>query len=50
MTENEELIDDTKNDSPLNRQMSPFSGAALLGGIAFAFILYRSHDVLRALL
>lgn len=50
MTENEELIDHTKNDSPLNKQMSPFSGGVILGGIAFAFILYRSHDFLRSLL
>jgi hypothetical protein len=41
---------DSKSNSPLNKQMSPLSGGAFLGTIAFAFILYKHHDIVRALL
>lgn len=50
MTEVEETADDAENESPLNKQMSPFVGAAVFGGIAFAVVLYRWHDLLRGLL
>ena len=50
MPENEKPTDNEENGSPLNKQMSPLSGGVFLGGLAFAFILYRSHDFLRALL
>ena len=50
MTDKSTQLDDSKSDSPLNKQMSPLSGGALLGVIAFAFILYQSHDIVRALL
>jgi hypothetical protein len=43
-------MDDSKSTSPLNKQMSPLAGGVLFGVIAFAFILYRSHDILRAAL
>jgi hypothetical protein len=42
--------DDSKSNSPLNKQMSPLAGGVFLGVIAFAFILYRSHDIVHAAL
>ncbi len=50
MTDDEKQPEDEKSESSLNKQMSPLTGGGVLGGIAFAFVLYRSHDVLRALL
>jgi O-antigen/teichoic acid export membrane protein len=50
MTDNEKQTEGEKSESPLNKQMSPLAGGGFLGGLVFAFILYRSHDVLRALL
>lgn len=42
--------DASKSSSPLNKQMSPLSGGALSGVGVFAYILYKSHDIVRALL
>jgi O-antigen/teichoic acid export membrane protein len=50
MTDNEQQIEGEKSGSPLNKQMSPLAGGGFLGGLVFAFVLYRSHDVLGALL
>ena len=50
MDEKAEQPGDLKSNSPLNKQMSPLAGGAFLGLIAFAYILYKSHDIVRALL
>ena len=50
MDEKTGQLDDSKSDSPLNKQMSPLTGGAFFGVIAFAFILYKSHDIVRAAL
>ncbi|QDT99255.1 hypothetical protein [Gimesia aquarii] len=50
MTEEKESSRHDPKDSALNKQMSPITGGALLGLIAFGFILYRSHDFIRALI
>ncbi len=50
MTDDEKQLDNEADESTLNKQMSPFAGGVLFGGLTLAFILYRSLDFLRALL
>ncbi len=50
MTEDEQKLESDQSESPLNKQMSPVAGGGLLGAIVFGFVLFQSHDVLRALL
>jgi hypothetical protein len=48
MDENINQPDDPKTQSPLNKQMSPLAGGAFFGVVAFAWILYKHHDIARA--
>lgn len=41
---------DPKPTSPLNKQMSPLSGGVFAFVAVFGFILYKHHDIVRALL
>lgn len=50
MIDSEEQPADEKNKPLLNKQMSPLIGGAFLGGLVFALTIYRTHDILRALL
>lgn len=40
----------SQSSSPLNKQMSPLFGGALAGLVVSTYILFKSHDILRALL